>query len=270
MPCKSCLLPEFDRPERHHSTPVQDIAEGSIIPGVERNFASIVYWLSLQAAPRPAARGGGGRRTEGWLLYRNALCAPDIHCRPMAVPMPAPRRDGPEKASVPGASVWPARETPASTTTEFHRMKGGESAAGCRAETQPSTASSAVDRHVAAWRFGGRRCARRQTSRTKPFRSGRMQHMAIRLHKLVVPWLLICPPVWAARLPVPPVPPSVPRRLEWPKFRATQPRVISTKAVWSRKTPIPPIPPPSWPNQLRCLTKTLSLPLIQIRHLIPK
>jgi hypothetical protein len=161
----------------------------------------------------------------------------------MAVPMPAPRRDGPEKASVPGARVWPARETPASTTTEFHGMKGGESAAGCRAETQPSTASSAVDRHVAAWRFGGRRCARRQTSRTKPFRSGRMQHMAIRLHKLVVPWLLICPPVWAARLPVPPVPPSVPPPASVAKVPNHSTKAISTKAVWSRKTPIPPIPP---------------------------
>jgi len=34
--------------------------------------------------------------------------------------------------------------------------------------------------------------------------------LANHLHKLVVPWLLICPPVWAAKLPVPPVPPPRP------------------------------------------------------------
>jgi hypothetical protein len=49
----------------------------------------------------------------------------DIHRRPMAVPMTAPRRAAPEKTSVPGASVWPARETPASPTMELQRMKGG-------------------------------------------------------------------------------------------------------------------------------------------------
>ena len=35
-----------------------------------------------------------------------------------------------------------------------------------------------------------------------------MKHIANRLHKLVLPWLLISTPVWAERLPVPPVPPT--------------------------------------------------------------
>jgi hypothetical protein len=66
--------------------------------------------------------------------------------------------------------------------------------------------------------------------------------MAIRLHKLVVPWLLICPPVWAERLPVPPVPPAIlpPARVAQVPHQGLH---SSTKAIWSRKTPIPPIPP---------------------------
>ena len=111
----------------------------------------------------------------------------------------------------------------------------------CRDSTEHREQRRRLPRcRLALWR---RRCARRQTSRTKPFRSGRMQHMAIRLHKLVVPWLLICPAVWAARLPVPPVPPSVPPPARVAKVPNHSTKAISTKAVWSRKTPIPPIPP---------------------------
>src|SRR6476646_3058689 len=68
--------------------------------------------------------------------------------------------------------------------------------------------------------------------------------MANRLHKLVLPWMLICPPVWAERLPVPPVPPtsSSPVRVVQVPHRGSH---SSTKPVWSRRTPIPPIPQPS-------------------------
>ena len=68
-----------------------------------------------------------------------------------------------------------------------------------------------------------------------------MLRMANRLHKLVLPWLLICPPAWAERLPVPPVPPTIPspvRAVQVPDRGSHS----STKAIWSRKTPIPPIP----------------------------
>jgi hypothetical protein len=87
----------------------------------------------------------------------------------------AEERDEPEKASVPGASVWPARETPASTTTEFHRLKGGESAAGSvprpnRApRAAPSTATlplralaaadARVGKHRGQNRFGRAGCS---------------------------------------------------------------------------------------------------------------
>ena len=68
-----------------------------------------------------------------------------------------------------------------------------------------------------------------------------MTDMANRLHKLVLPLLLICPPVWAERLPVPPVPPtrSSPVRLLQVPHRGSH---ASAKAGLSRRTPIPPIP----------------------------
>jgi hypothetical protein len=68
-----------------------------------------------------------------------------------------------------------------------------------------------------------------------------MTDMAKRLHKLVLPLLLICPPVWAEKLPVPPVPPtsSPPARVaQVPQRRSHS----STKAGLSRRIPIPPVP----------------------------
>jgi hypothetical protein len=68
-----------------------------------------------------------------------------------------------------------------------------------------------------------------------------MADMANHLHKLVLPLLLIGPPVWAERLPVPPVPPtsSSPVRPVQVPHRGSQ---SSTKAVLSRRTPVPPNP----------------------------
>ena len=68
-----------------------------------------------------------------------------------------------------------------------------------------------------------------------------MTDMANHLHKLVLPLLLIGPPVWAERLPVPPVPPtsSSPVRLVQVPHRGSP---SSAKAVLSRRTPVPPIP----------------------------
>ena len=68
-----------------------------------------------------------------------------------------------------------------------------------------------------------------------------MKHVASRLHKLVLPLLLIGPPVWSARLPVPPVPParSSPVRPVQAHHRGAH---SSTKAGLSRRTPIPPVP----------------------------
>jgi hypothetical protein len=68
-----------------------------------------------------------------------------------------------------------------------------------------------------------------------------MNHVANRLHKLVLPLLLIGPPVWAGRLPVPPVPPAKsspvrPVRAHYQGGRS------STKAGVSRRTPIPAVP----------------------------
>ena len=73
-----------------------------------------------------------------------------------------------------------------------------------------------------------------------------MPDMANRLHKLVLPWLLICPPVWAAKLPVPPVPPtrSSPAKVAQVPHRGSH---APTKAVLSRRTPIPPVPQASTP-----------------------
>jgi hypothetical protein len=68
-----------------------------------------------------------------------------------------------------------------------------------------------------------------------------MADMANHLHKLVLPLLLISPPVWAERLPVPPVPPtrSSPVRLVQVPHRGSP---SPAKAVLSRRTPVPPIP----------------------------
>jgi len=68
-----------------------------------------------------------------------------------------------------------------------------------------------------------------------------MTDMANHLHKLVLPLLLIGPPVWAERLPVPPVPPtsSSPVRLVQVPHRGSP---SPAKAVLSRRTPVPPIP----------------------------
>jgi hypothetical protein len=68
-----------------------------------------------------------------------------------------------------------------------------------------------------------------------------MADMANHLHKLVLPLLLISPPVWAERLPVPPVPPtssSPVRPVQVPHRGLPSP----AKAVLSRRTPVPPIP----------------------------
>ena len=65
--------------------------------------------------------------------------------------------------------------------------------------------------------------------------------MAKRLLKLVLPWLLICPPVWAARLPVPPLPPAKPPTVKI--VHAPRRSPSSAKAGLSRRTPVPPIPP---------------------------
>ena len=68
-----------------------------------------------------------------------------------------------------------------------------------------------------------------------------MTDMANHLRRLVLPLLLIGPPVWAERLPVPPVPPtsSSPVRPVQVPHRGSP---LSAKAVLSRRTPIPPIP----------------------------
>jgi hypothetical protein len=63
-----------------------------------------------------------------------------------------------------------------------------------------------------------------------------MTDMANRLHKLVLPLLLICHPVWAERLPVPPVPPAGSSPV-----RPVQVPHASAKAVLPRRTPILPI-----------------------------
>jgi hypothetical protein len=70
---------------------------------------------------------------------------------------------------------------------------------------------------------------------------GSAQRSANGLHKLVLPLLLIGRPVWAERLPVPPVPPtrSSPVRPVQVPHRGSP---SSAKAVWSRRTPIPPDP----------------------------
>jgi hypothetical protein len=95
-----------------------------------------------------------------------------------------------------------------------------------------------------------------------------LKHVPNRLHKLVLPLLLICPPVWAAKLPVPPIPPNRPSLARAPKFSqklpvppvpppgASQTKVAqlphrashaATQAVWSRRIPIPPFPIASTP-----------------------
>jgi hypothetical protein len=68
--------------------------------------------------------------------------------------------------------------------------------------------------------------------------------MANHLHKLVLLWMLISLPVWAERLPVPPIPPTgnAPTRIVQVPHRGSR---SSTNAILSRKTPIPPNPPPS-------------------------
>jgi hypothetical protein len=79
--------------------------------------------------------------------------------------------------------------------------------------------------------------------RTSRIWACRMRRMPIRPHKLVVPWLLICPSVLAARLPVPPVPPAIPPPAKLAHVSQQQGLHSSTKPIRSRKTPIPPIPP---------------------------
>ncbi len=68
-----------------------------------------------------------------------------------------------------------------------------------------------------------------------------MKYMANRLCKLVPLWLLTCPPVWAERLPVPPIPPTgaSPTRAVQAPHRASH---SSTNAVSSRRRPVPPVP----------------------------
>ena len=68
-----------------------------------------------------------------------------------------------------------------------------------------------------------------------------MADMANHLHKLVLPLLLIGCPVWAERLPVPPVPPasSSPVSVVQVPHRGSP---SSAKAALSHRTPIPPIP----------------------------
>ena len=70
-----------------------------------------------------------------------------------------------------------------------------------------------------------------------------MAHMANRLHRLALPWLMISLPVWAERLPVPPIPTGpAPTRVVQVPHRGSR---SSTKANLSRKAPIPPNPLPS-------------------------
>ena len=57
-----------------------------------------------------------------------------------------------------------------------------------------------------------------------------VKHVPNHLQKLVLPLLLICPPVWAAKLPVHPIP-------------ATRPSPARVAKV-SQKLPVPPVPPP--------------------------
>jgi hypothetical protein len=68
-----------------------------------------------------------------------------------------------------------------------------------------------------------------------------MTDMADRLHKLVLPLLLICPPVWAERLPVPPVPPTGSSPVG-PVQAPPRGSHSSAKAGLSCRAPIPPIP----------------------------
>jgi hypothetical protein len=69
-----------------------------------------------------------------------------------------------------------------------------------------------------------------------------VKHVPNHLQKLVLPLLLICPPVWAAKLPVHPIP-------------ATRPSPASVAKV-SQKLPVPPVPPPG----------ALPTKIAQVRH----
>ena len=73
--------------------------------------------------------------------------------------------------------------------------------------------------------------------------------MAIRLHKLVIPWLLVCSPVWAERLPVPPVPPANPSPARVAQVRH-QGLHSSTKAIWYAENTDPTSIPPRASTQL--------------------
>ena len=72
----------------------------------------------------------------------------------------------------------------------------------------------------------------------------RARHMANRVHKLALLWLLIGPPVWAERLPVPPVPPSSSSSVRVAARAPHRESHSSAKAVvFSRRPPTPPVPP---------------------------
>ena len=70
------------------------------------------------------------------------------------------------------------------------------------------------------------------------------RHMANWVHKLALLWLLIGPPVWAKRLPVPPVPPSSSSSVRVAAQAPHRESHSSAKAVvFSRRPPTPPVPP---------------------------
>ena len=96
-----------------------------------------------------------------------------------------------------------------------------------------------------------------------------VKHVPHQLHKLVLPLLLICLPVWvAAKLPVPPIPPTrpssarvakVPQKLPapFPRPGASPTKVAqvpqrephsSTQVALSRRIPIPPFPSVTAPS----------------------
>ena len=68
--------------------------------------------------------------------------------------------------------------------------------------------------------------------------------MANRVHKLALLWLLIGPPVWAERLPVPPVPPSSSSSVRVAaRAPHREPHSSAKAVVFSRRPPTPPVPP---------------------------
>jgi hypothetical protein len=71
------------------------------------------------------------------------------------------------------------------------------------------------------------------------------RHMANRVHKPALLWLLLIgPPVWAERLPVPPVPPSSSSSVRVAaRAPHREPHSSAKAAVFSRRPPTPPVPP---------------------------